>query len=87
MPVAFASAVSTMMSCQPPRIVMVWPDHAVGNGGGDIFSKATAVGRGLRSQDRPAGVDAEKIDQGRIFAGGKGNLQGIFGNPSLVKIQ
>ena len=35
---------------------------------------------------RIIGVKTKKIGKGTIFLGGKGYLEGIFGNPSLTKI-
>ena len=40
-----------------------------------------------RSTSRPTGVKTDKICKGRIFGGVQGYLEGIFGDPSLTKIQ
>ena len=37
--------------------------------------------------DSIAGVKTEKIRKGRICGGVQGYLEGIFGDPSLTKIQ
>ena len=54
-----------------------------------LYHFLARIGTGLQSvrADPSRGVDTAKIDKGRIWGAYSEYLEGIFGDPSLVKIQ